>query len=97
MDWDGTNLVEVKPKHNSRQKEYYTWRQDDLQFAPGALDRMIYTDSVLSVKHSFVLNTTTMTNSELKVSGLLKSDVLMEGKPGHFDHLPLIADFVFRP
>ena len=96
LDWDGTYLIEVKPKHNSRQKEFYTWRVDQSPYAPGALDRMIYTDSVLMVKHSFVLNTTAMTEAELKESGLLKTDVLWEGQPGNFDHMPLVADFVIR-
>jgi endonuclease/exonuclease/phosphatase family metal-dependent hydrolase len=96
LDWDDTRLVEVKPRHNSRRKEFYTWREDKSSFAPGALDRMIYTDSVVSVNHSFVLNTTTMTDVELNESGLVKEDVLWEGQPGNFDHLPLVADFVFK-
>jgi hypothetical protein len=93
LDWDDTNLVEVKPRHNSREKSFYTWRVDDSPFPPGALDRIIYTDSVLRVNHSFVLNTTTMTNQELDGSGLISTDVLWEGEAGNYDHLPLIADF----
>jgi endonuclease/exonuclease/phosphatase family metal-dependent hydrolase len=97
LDWDDTNLVEVKPRHNSREKEFYTWRIDDTPFPPGALDRILYTDSVLSVNHSFVLNTTTMTKQELEESGLQRTDVLWEGEPGNYDHMPLVADFSLRP
>jgi endonuclease/exonuclease/phosphatase family metal-dependent hydrolase len=95
-DWDGTYLAEVKPRHNSREKAWYTWRDDNKQFAPGALDRVIYTDSVLGVQNSFVLNTTAMSSSELNQSGLLAEDVLRSAKPGDFDHLPLVTDFVFK-
>lgn len=94
-DWDGTHLLEVKPRHNGRGKDWYTWRVDSDRFPPGALDRMLYTDSVLKVRRSFVLNTTEMTPAELQQSGLLATDVLRVGKPGDFDHLPMVADFEF--
>lgn len=96
-DWDGSFLVEVKPRHNAREKDWYTWRVDDDRFAPGALDRIIFTDSVLQVRSSFVLNTTTMGANELKQSGMLATDVLRAAKPGDFDHLPLVVDFAFIP
>jgi endonuclease/exonuclease/phosphatase family metal-dependent hydrolase len=96
LDWDDTNLIEVKPRHNARGKDFYTWRVDKLPFPPGALDRIIYTDSVLGVNHSFVLNTTTMTEQELDANGLLLTDSLWEGEAGSYDHLPLIADFSVR-
>ena len=35
--------------------ENYTWRNDTDPFNPGALDRIIYLDSVLSVENAFVL------------------------------------------
>lgn len=96
IDGDGTNLVEAKPRHNGRDKEFYTWREDQSAFPPGALDRILFTDSVLTMRHGFVLNTTTMTADELKGSGLLSGDVLWDGVTGHYDHLPLVADFVPR-
>ncbi len=94
-DWDGTRLVEVKPRHNAREKDYYTWRVDKDTFPPDALDRIIYTDSALTVRKSFVLDTTRMTEKELHESGLLASDVLRAGKAGDFDHLPLVVDLGF--
>lgn len=93
IDYDGTHLIEVKPRHNGRDKEFYTWREDASAFPPGALDRILYTDSVLSLVRSYVLNTTAMTDGELRESGLLAADVLWDATPGHFDHLPLVADF----
>ncbi|UCF37111.1 MAG: endonuclease/exonuclease/phosphatase family protein [Acidobacteriota bacterium] len=92
-DWDETDLIEVKPRHNATGREFYTWRADDSPFVPGALDRILYTDSVLTVAHSFVLNSTEIDQALLTSSGMLATDVLLSGEPGYFDHLPLIVDF----
>ncbi len=35
LDWDGSFMVEVKPRHNADSKEWYTWRSDQEPFAPG--------------------------------------------------------------
>ena len=51
-DWDGSELSDAKPKHNGTVDEFYTWRDDSLPYAPGALDRILYTDSVLAVDHA---------------------------------------------
>jgi endonuclease/exonuclease/phosphatase family metal-dependent hydrolase len=96
IDWDGTDLADAKPSHNGHAQHFYTWRHDDTPFDPGALDRVLYTDSVLTVRQSFVLDTTTMSAEELASLGLLRPDVLFGGKPGYFDHLPLIVDFSVR-
>lgn len=96
IDWDGTDLADARPSHNGRGEYFYTWRMDDIQFDPGALDRVIYTDSVLSIEQSVVLDTTTMPAEDLSSVGLFRNDVLFGGKPGFFDHLPLIVDFSVR-
>jgi len=93
IDWDGTDLADARPGHNGLDREYYTWRNDDLPFAPSALDRIIFTDSVLSVRQRFVLNTMTMSTQQLAALGLLKSDVLYGGSASYYDHLPLVTDF----
>jgi endonuclease/exonuclease/phosphatase family metal-dependent hydrolase len=93
IDWDGTDITDARPSHNAREREYYTWRNDNLPFAPSALDRILYTDSVMSVRHGFVLNTTKLSSRELKTLGLEKSDVLYDRNPHDYDHLPLVVDF----
>jgi endonuclease/exonuclease/phosphatase family metal-dependent hydrolase len=93
IDWDGTDLADARPSHNALEQEYYTWRNDDLPFAPSALDRILYTDSVMSVRHRFVLNTMTLSPGELATLELQKSDVLFDGNPRYYDHLPLVVDF----
>jgi len=93
IDWDGTDMADARPSHNGKGGSYYTWRNDELPFAPSALDRIIYTDSVTSVRKRFVLNTMTMSAEELAELGLQKSDVLYGGNASYYDHLPLVADF----
>ena len=96
IDWDGTGMADARPSHNGEEQIYYTWRNDDLPFAPSALDRIIFTDSVMSVRQRFVLNTMMMSAEELAGLGLQKSDVLYGGNPREYDHLPLVVDFVLE-
>lgn len=96
IDWDGTDLADAKPSLNGRGEDFYTWRYDKTPFDPDALDRVLYTDSVLSVRQSIVLDTTTISANDLSSLGLLESDALFGGEPGFFDHLPLIVDFSLR-
>ena len=93
IDWDGTDLSDARPSHNALERSYYTWRNDDLPFAPSALDRILFSDSVMSVRQRFGLNTMTMSTDELADRGLQKSDVLYDGNANDYDHLPLVADF----
>ena len=97
IDWDGTDMTDARPSHNALDREYYTWRNDDLPFTPSALDRILYTDSVMSVRRRFVLNTMTLSLDELANLSLQKSDVLYDGNPRYYDHLPLVVDFEIRP
>ena len=93
IDWDGTDITDARPSHNALEREYYTWRNDDLPFLPSALDRILYTDSVMTVRHCFVLNTMTLSTDELVILGLQRSDTLYDGNPRYYDHLPLVVDF----
>ena len=94
IDWDGTEMADARPSHNAKQQSYYTWRNDNMPFPPSALDRIIFTDSVLSVSQRFVLNTMTMPADELADLGLQRSDVMYDEKSGYYDHFPLVADFM---
>ena len=97
IDWDGTDMADARPSHNALNREYYTWRNDDLPFEPSALDRVVFTDSVMSVRRRFVLNTMTMSPDDLANLGLQESDVLYGGDPDYYDHLPLVVDFAIGP
>ncbi|MCK4659794.1 MAG: endonuclease/exonuclease/phosphatase family protein [Phycisphaerae bacterium] len=92
-DWDDTDNTDALPLHNGVGPDFYTWRADGGSYNPGALDRVLYTDSALSVGNSYVLNTTSMAADDLDAAGLEFYDVMLN-PPGYYDHLPLIVDFV---
>lgn len=94
-DWDDTSLADVQPVHNATGSDDWTWRDDDSGFDPGILDYVLYTDSVLDVNHSYILNPSTMFDTDLQASGLQATDFKLDKSFGstRFDHLPLIVDF----
>ena len=93
-DWDGTDAGDALPWQNGSPPEFYTWRDDGGWFNPGALDRIIYTDSAVEISNSFVLNTATMSAGDLAAAGLEAADVALDLPSGLFDHLPLVVDLV---
>jgi endonuclease/exonuclease/phosphatase family metal-dependent hydrolase len=95
-DWDETDLADALPHHNAAGEEVYTWRDDNQEFNPGALDRILYTDSVIMIENAFVLNTEIMTAQELAAAGLQAGDVMLDPDTGRYDHLPLVVDILFR-
>lgn len=92
-DWDGSPLRDARPSHNGLGEDYYTWRMDLSPFNPRALDRIIYSDSVLTVKNAFVLNTLLMSDEILALHDLEREDVLFDPETGTYDHLPVVVDF----
>jgi endonuclease/exonuclease/phosphatase family metal-dependent hydrolase len=96
-DWDGTSLADVLPSHNDLGQWHYTWRNDAAPQEPGILDRILYTDSVLTLEHAFVFNTTLMTAGALTAAGVREADVMLNAQTGVFDHLPVVADVRLLP
>lgn len=94
-DWDGSSNLVVPALHNGVGPEFYTWRDDRDIYDPSLLDFIIYTDSVASLAHSFVLNTSTMTEAQLAAAGLQSYDAMYDSQT--WDHLPLVADFLMPP
>jgi endonuclease/exonuclease/phosphatase family metal-dependent hydrolase len=95
-DWDGTALADASPSHNAQGADFYTWRNDASPLNPGALDRILYADSVLSVANAFVLNTEAWSDAALASAGLERDDVLLDPATGYYDHLPLVVDFEIK-
>jgi len=96
LDWDRSALTDAQPRHNGSRSEVYTWRNDLEPFPPGALDRILYSDSVLASVNQFVLDTTEMSEAELTGVGLRASDVMRDPNAGIYDHFPLVIDFVVK-
>lgn len=94
-DWDGSALADLHPLHNGRGPDDYTWRDDTMEYAPGRLDYILYTDSCMSAVRKFVLNTMTLSEAELNAAGLERFDVVFN-PPGGYDHFPLVVDFVLN-
>ena len=92
-DWDGGGNVDLQARHNGRETFDYTWRNDASPFAPGRLDYVTYSDSVLRRANAFVLNTMLMAPDELAAAGLQAGDVARNGSQGDYDHLPIVVDF----
>jgi hypothetical protein len=86
-DWDAGNMSDPIPLHNAGPAAY-TWRNDSSSFAPGRLDFAIFTDSVMSIARSYVLNTLDMSAEDLAAYGLQSQDTADAS-----DHLPVVVDF----
>ena len=79
--------------HNGLGQELYTWRSDAGLLPAGALDRIIFSDSVLSAAKAFILNTRLLSDQALALTDLRPDDVLLNPATGYYDHLPLVVDF----
>ena len=92
-DWDQTPLADAHPSHNGLGVDFYTWRSESPVFPWGALDRMFFTDSVLELGNTFILNTMLLSDEALELLGLQAGDVLLDLPSDYYDHLPLVVDF----
>ena len=62
-------------------------------FKIGILDHILFSDSVLKVENTFILNTSILTEEALDLLGMQEFDVALNPITGYFDHLPLVVDF----
>ncbi len=86
-DWDGSSLADLTPT-DPFTNDTFTW-QGNASFPPSRLDRIFYTDSIVTVANRFILNTDTMSPLALAATGLQADDTL----PGNAsDHLPIVMD-----
>ena len=94
LDWDRSALTDALPRHNGTGASRYTWRDDLDRFPPGILDRVLYSDSVLTSVNQFVLDTATMARDELVKARLRSIDVMADPQAGIHDHYPVVIDLV---
>ncbi len=90
-DWDSTYLIDSKsPTTNI--PATFTWYNEGSSFAPGRLDYVVFTNSVIELKNNFVLFTNALPQDSLSKYNLLYNDVTRAS-----DHLPHVVDFDFDP
>jgi exonuclease III len=90
LDWDETGLVDAMPYHTTC-REAYTWRDDTDVFAPGRLDYIVYSNSVLELRNKFIVCTEEMSLGDLSSANLKVNDTREAS-----DHLPVVADFAIK-
>lgn len=86
-DWDNTNLTSLKA-YQANSNSSYTWYDEKSDYSPGKLDYIVYTDSKLKPKKSFVVNTTFFPEKYLNKYGFHR-DLSKQAS----DHLPIVVDF----
>jgi len=89
-DWDGTALEDAKPNTTGHPSSF-TWYRESSSYSAGRLDYIVYTGSVLEKKNSFTLFIPAMSLDSLTAHGLQSNDVTKAS-----DHIPLIADLVYK-
>ena len=88
-DWDETDLEDLISQQTDK-RTAYTWRNDNSSFPPGRLDFQIYSNSVMSVQKSFVIQTEIMGADRLTQYGLQQFDTRNAS-----DHFPKVTDYSF--
>lgn len=89
-DWDTTALHDLISMHSDK-RTAYTWRSESSTYSPGRLDFMIYTNSVLDVDKSYILQTEVMPADRLNQYGLQQFDTRNAS-----DHFPKVTDLLFK-
>ena len=90
-DWDSTYLMDAKSP-TTHSPSTITWYNTGSSYAPGRLDYIVFSNSVLDLKNSFILFTNELPQDSLDKYNLLFDDVTRAS-----DHLPSVADFDFDP
>ncbi len=90
-DWDSTYLMDSKSP-TTYMPSTITWYNKGSAFAPGRLDYVVFTNSVIELKNNFVFFTNALPQDSLNKYNLLYNDVTRAS-----DHLPHVVDFDFDP
>jgi endonuclease/exonuclease/phosphatase family metal-dependent hydrolase len=88
-DWDGTALADALPR-DPETGDCHTW--SSAAKPSKRFSRFVYSDSVLRVARSVILNTRTMPPNALREAGLRSGDTADAS-----EHLPCFVDFELAP
>ncbi|MFQ5627861.1 MAG: endonuclease/exonuclease/phosphatase family protein [bacterium] len=89
-DWDGTFFSDLLPRQTDSPM-FFTWFSTMESFSPGRLDYLIFSNSILEARNSFVLFTPAMAGDTLAKHNLQANDATIAS-----DHLPVVGDFELR-
>ncbi len=89
-DWDGGPWTELQPRHPSSHFSF-TWDDDGSSFAPGKLDFILYTASVLDVTQNMLVDPRQISPGQRIRLGINESDAVTAS-----DHLPRFADIRWK-
>jgi endonuclease/exonuclease/phosphatase family metal-dependent hydrolase len=87
LDADGSAAAAVNPLQLDGRSNA-TWADPDQPFAPGRLDFVVFSDSALVVKRSFVFDSSDVASDWLEQHALQPGDTAEAS-----DHLPVVVDF----
>ena len=101
LDWDNTDVKNELALQTDKRMAY-TWRRDKNHFyineygdevinyhiPPGKLDYFMYSDAVIQIEKSYVLQTEVMSTDRLTLYNLNQNDTKLAS-----DHFPIIMDF----
>jgi endonuclease/exonuclease/phosphatase family metal-dependent hydrolase len=87
-DWDETEVSDPVSRQTDKRMAV-TWKDDSSSFPDGRLDYMLYSNAVMSLNKSYVLQTETMPTSRLDNYNLLELATSHAS-----DHFPIVADFL---
>jgi endonuclease/exonuclease/phosphatase family metal-dependent hydrolase len=88
-DWDETDLEDLISQQTDKRTSY-TWRNDNSSFPPGRLDFQIYSNSVMSIEKTYIIQTEIMSTDRLTQYGLQQFDTRNAS-----DHFPKVTDYSF--
>jgi endonuclease/exonuclease/phosphatase family metal-dependent hydrolase len=89
-DWDGGSWTDLEPRHPSSLFNF-TWDDSGSNYAPGKLDYMLYTASVLEVTQDMVVDPREISAGQRLRLGIEQGDASAAS-----DHLPRIADLRWK-
>ncbi len=93
-DWDNSSLGDAICRITTHTSAH-TWRENTANpvvggYAPGRLDFIFYSNSVITLAKSFTLDTHYLNYESLNQLGLDYNDTYITS-----DHLPIVCDFIF--
>jgi len=89
-DWDSSPMDDDIAR-NATINAAYTYAEEGTSYWPGRLDYILYTGSEMKVQKSFVFQSSLMSDEELDLLGVYRTDNATAS-----DHLPHVADFTIE-